>query len=108
MKRKTTELEKKLIQDGWRLHNKVYEGKKSEKTSAYIYAKEEGAFVKILQLNPKREEIIKVAINNIDLHTLTHETVQFINKIWLDLKQYATNLCLPKEPIPQELLESQE
>lgn len=39
MKRKLTELEKKLIENGWYLESKTYYGKHSDKVLNYIYRK---------------------------------------------------------------------
>lgn len=59
MKRKTTELEQRLINNGYRLTKKQYGGRKSEKTLFYVYEKGE-QFVK---LDYKRENVLSLGIS---------------------------------------------
>lgn len=82
MKRKITELEKKLLNNGWKLSTKHYEGKHSERTWFYEYTKYmnyEGELfgVKVI-IDPKRNHIIDYGIENL-------------------IKDYASVLCFNSE-----------
>ena len=69
MNRKITELERKLIRNGWLLTQKYYEGKHSERTWCYEYYKtmncDGDLFGAIVIINPKRDTILDYGIHNI-------------------------------------------
>ena len=60
MKRKVTELEQRLINNGYRLTKKEYGGRKSEKTICYDYEKGD----QFVRLDYKRENILSLGITN--------------------------------------------
>ena len=60
MKRKVTELEQRLINNGYRLTKKEYGGRKSEKTLSYHYEKGD----QFVRLDYKRENILCLGITN--------------------------------------------
>ena len=60
MKRKITELEKLMIDNGWILFYKTYTGKYAKRVSSYVY-KRNGISV---SLNPKRNDYISIEIPN--------------------------------------------
>lgn len=64
MERKTTELEQKLLKNGFELTQKKYTGKHSERIASYLYTK--GCLFVVL--TPKRNEIIDygvIPLNNV-------------------------------------------
>ena len=70
MKRKTTDLEKNLIKKGFKLIQKNYAGKHSEKTASYIY---KGIYTPYLMItnidviiiiNAKRDKILNIGITD--------------------------------------------
>lgn len=67
MKRKTTDLEQRLINNGYRLTTKEYGGRKSEKTLCYIYEKGE----QYVRLNYKRNMVLSLGISNYSCKRLT-------------------------------------
>lgn len=80
MKRKTTELEQRLIEKGYYLSHKSYGGRKSEKTLSYIYVNK-NAFVK---LDNKRTSVLDYGILNYHAMELTRMELQGIT-IALDM-----------------------
>ena len=67
MKRKVTDLEQRLINNGYRLLVKYYGGKKSEKTIAYLYVKGD-AFIR---LDQTREKVLSCGLRNVNVDYLT-------------------------------------
>ena len=64
MKRRTTELEERLISANWKLVSKSYYGKKSQKVLSYTYQKDYGDFTANVILSPKRDKILCKEISN--------------------------------------------
>lgn len=68
MKRKVTELEQKLINDGWCLTTKRYTGKHSQKILCYEYHKtsdlrnDNKTYDLFIQLDQKRSQIVKYGV----------------------------------------------
>lgn len=67
MKRKTTELEQTLINNGYRLSHKQYGGRHSEKTLSYYYVKGE----QFVRLDYKRENVLSYGLLNQSFNELT-------------------------------------
>lgn len=67
MKRKTTELEQRLINKGYRLSHKQYGGRHSEKTLSYYYVKEN----QFVRLDYKREMVLSLGLLNYQCRELT-------------------------------------
>lgn len=106
MKRKTTNLEQRLINDGWCLSLKRYTGKHSQKTFCYEYSKNIDDQEHIIVLNPKRTNVVKFGIANVHIDFVSKETLANIHQLYLELKEFVETL---KTPEPREdLLESDE
>lgn len=58
MERKTTELEQKLIANGFELTQKKYKGKHSERIASYLYTK---GYLFVV-LNPKRDMVLDYGV----------------------------------------------
>ena len=67
MKRKTTTLEQRLINSGYRLSHKQYGGRHSEKTLSYYYVKEN----QFVRLDYKREMVLGLGLLNYQCRELT-------------------------------------
>lgn len=67
MKRKITELEQRLIDNGYRLSHKQYGGRKSEKTLSYYYVKQD----QFVRLDYKREQVLSLGLLNYHCQELT-------------------------------------
>ena len=111
MKRKVTELEKKLLADGWQLSIKAYKGKHSEKVDYYEYTKIFNETPSYIQITPSREKISDYGIisRSVVVNIYVLENIKDkINKLY----EYVENLDNPpKEPINvpnSELDEKQE
>ena len=96
-KRKTTQIEEKLIEDGWYLKSKSYSGKNSEKTDFYDYTKnvefeENFAFAAIVRLDSKREKVINIGIPNINVDNLTRDKLDDIHLRFEYLQTYIQKL----------------
>lgn len=94
MKRKTTELEQKLINDGWCLTIKRYTGKHSEKTHCYEYHKTSDlrnngkSYEQIIELDQKRSQIVNYGIANIQINYLDREELDLIRFLFLELRHF--------------------
>lgn len=80
MKRKTTDLEHKLIEKGYYLSHKTYGGKKSQKTLFYYYTNK----TSFIKLDSKREKVVSYGLLNYHAMELTEMELQGI-KIVLDM-----------------------
>ena len=94
MKRKITDLEQKLINDGWCLTIKRYTGKHSEKTYCYEYHKISDirnngkSYEQVIELDQKRSQIVNYGIANIQINYLDREELDLIRFLFLELRHY--------------------
>ena len=104
MKRKITDLEQKLINDGWCLTIKRYTGKHSEKTHRYEYHKISDirnngkSYEQIIELDQKRSQIVNYGIANIQINYLDREELDLIRFLFLELRHYVGRLTKVEEP----------
>ena len=104
MKRKTTELEKKLLEDGWCLTIKRYTGKHSEKIHCYEYHKTSDlrnngkSYEQIIELDQKRSQIVNYGIANIQINYLDDAELTLIRFLFLELRHYVERLTKVEEP----------
>lgn len=98
MKRKVTDLEQKLIIDGWCLTIKRYEGKHSEKIHCYEYHKTSDirnngkSYEQVIQLDQKRSQIVNYGIANIQINYLDDDELMLIRFLFFELKKYVQGL----------------
>lgn len=94
MKRKITDLEQRLIIDGWYLAIKRYTGKNSERTFCYEYhklsdiTKDGKSFEQVIKLDQKRSQIVDYGVRNIYLHYLNDQEMCFVRFLFYELKHY--------------------
>lgn len=104
MKRKVTDLEQKLINDGWCLTIKRYTGKHSEKTHCYEYHKISDirnngkSYEQIIELDQKRSQIVNYGIANIQINYLDRDELDLIRFLFLELRHYVERLTKVEEP----------
>ena len=104
MKRKITELENKLIEDGWCLTIKRYTGKHSEKTHRYEYHKTSDirnngkCYEQVIELDQKRSQIVNYGIANIQINYLDREELDLIRFLFLELRHYVERIIKVEEP----------
>ena len=102
MKRKITELENKLIEDGWCLTIKRYTGKHSEKTHRYEYHKTSDirnngkCYEQIIELDTKRSQIVNYGIANIQINYLDRNELDLIRFLFLELRHYVERITIRK------------
>ena len=110
MKRKITELEQKLIDDGWYLNVKRYTGKHSEKIETYEYHKTSdlrhngNSYDQIIKLDQKRSQIVNYGINNLVIEWLDNDELMQIRFLFLELRHYVERLT--KEEETNEVVEN--
>ena len=98
MKRKITELEQKLLDNGWCLAIKRYTGKHSEKTHCYEYHKTSDitnngkSYEQVIQLDQKRSQIVNYGIANIQIDYLDDDELMLIRFLFFELKKYVQSL----------------
>ena len=109
MKRKITDLEQRLINDGWCLTIKRYTGKHSEKTLCYEYHKTSDlrnngrTYEQIIKLDQKRSQIVNFGINNVQVDFLDDEELTFVRSLFVILKLYVERLTNNNpEPLTNE------
>ena len=94
MKRKVTDLEKKLIENGWYLAVKRYTGKRSEKTLCYEYQKtsdlknDNKVYDLFINLDQKRSQIVKYGIKNLFIERMTEEELTIVRFVFLELRKF--------------------
>ncbi len=108
MKRKITEIEQKLIEDGFQLKLKRYTGKHSEKSYCYEYTREYENRTHVVILNSKRDNVIKYGIDDIHIEFVDKEELKELHRHFFLLKHYVETVLLgltyeEKEIDPMEL-----
>lgn len=93
MKRKTTELEQKLIKKGLELESKVYSKKDNKKIDKYIY----GGVIELeriqclvqpeVELDPKREKILDIRMRIYNDY-INKDILDMINEEYNELTHY--------------------
>lgn len=89
MNRKITELEQRLINNGYRLSHKQYGGRHSEKTLSYYYVKND----QFVRLDYKREQVLSLGLTNYQCRELTRMECEGIR-----LKLYNIEQDIHREP----------
>lgn len=103
MKRKITDLEQKLINDGWCLALKRYSGKHSDKTLCYEYHKTSDlrnngkTYEQIIKLDQKRSQIVDYGIRNVVIDFLNDQELCLIRFLHLELKHFVEKVS-KREP----------
>lgn len=103
MKRKITELERKLINDGWCLALKRYSGKHSDKILCYEYHKTSDlrnngkTYEQIIKLDQKRSQIVDYGIKNVVVDFLNDQELCLLRFLHLELKHFVERVS-KREP----------
>ena len=103
MKRKITELEQKLLDNGWYLANKRYTGKRSEKTLCYEYQKtsdlrnDNKVYDLFINLDLKRSQIVKYGVANLFMERMGSEELMIVRFLFLELKHYVERVTTYKD-----------
>lgn len=98
MKRKITDLEQKLIDDGWYLNLKRYFGKHSEKIECYEYEKTSDlrnngkTYDYFIELDQKRSQIVKYGIKNLFLEKMSEDELTLVRFLYLEIKHFVERL----------------
>ena len=114
MKRKITDLEQKLINDGWCLAIKRYTGKHSEKTHRYEYHKTSDirnngkSYEQVIELDQKRSQIVDYGIKNIGVEFLNSNELTFLRALYLMLDLYVKKLGSPTHLIMKPISKEKE
>lgn len=103
MKRKITELEQILLNDGWYLISKSYKGKHSEKTDFYDYKKclpydKDLGLDSVVRLNADRTKVINYCIPNVNVAEMTKEQHEELHCRFNFLQDYVRKLLAHEEP----------
>ena len=87
MKRNITELESKLLDNGWKLLYKTYKGKKSQFVWSYVYAKAYPDYNAKLVLDAKRTKTLDLFVSNKPNEYLNVLDLQELEQRYDDLKR---------------------
>ena len=101
MKRRITELEQKLINDGWILTSKSYTGRHSEKIESYDYTRVFNDALSFIKLTPNRKNIIDFGFSN-GITIITSVTLGKITAKLRELFNYVESIDNPPEKEQQE------
>ena len=105
MKRKNTELDQKLIENGWYLTNKRYTGKHSEKTQCYEYVKtsdlrnDNKTYDLFILLDTKRSQIVNYGIKNVSFDYLGEIELCSLRFLHLELRHFIERLTQVDKPL---------
>lgn len=94
MARKITELEQKLLDDGWKLTIKHYTGKHSEKSFCYEYHKTSDlrnngkVYDLFIYVNKKRSQIVKYGVKNLTFQYMGDDELTLVRFLFLELKHF--------------------
>lgn len=105
MKRKVTDLEQKLIKDGWYLTTKRYTGKHSQKILCYEYHKtsdlrnDNKTYDLFIQLEQKRAQIVKYGIANLFMEQMSEDELTLVRFLFLELRHYVERLTEKEKPL---------
>ena len=83
MNRKITELEQRLINNGYRLSHKQYGGRHSEKTLSYYYVKND----QFVRLDYKREQVLSLGLTNYQCRELTRMELEGLKLRFYNIEQ---------------------
>ena len=98
MRRKITELEQKLINDGWCLAIKRYTGKHSEKILHYEYHKKSDlrndgkSFDLFINLDQKRTQIVKYGVLNLTIQQMSEDELTIVRFVFLELRHFVERI----------------
>ena len=92
MKRIITDLETRLLEGGFHLKNKVYEGKHSEKIKSYLYLKDMRACVYVVELDKTRNHIINYSFRNYSVHEYSKGILEGLEEVLTHLKTYLDSI----------------
>lgn len=95
--RKTTELEKKLENDGWSLNHKTYDGAHSRKTKRYVYYSQDYHW--FIELDVKREKVVSYGFLNVILPYFWWTLFELYKEDMKNLKNYIDSLSNNEEPV---------
>ena len=87
MKRKTTDLEIRLNENGYKLSHKTYVGKKAEKVDEYIYLKNEGITLYQVSVNRTRTEITSYSFINRGFYVYNKESIELLQAIYSEFTE---------------------
>lgn len=110
MKRKVTELEQNLIDDGWCLTTKRYTGKHSQKILCYEYHKtsdlrnDNKTYDLFIQLDQKRSQIVKYGIANLFVERMSSDELMIVRFLFLELRHYVERLTKENDDVIGTLL----
>lgn len=82
MKRKTTDLEIRLNENGYKLSHKTYIGKRAEKVDEYIYLKTEGLTLYQVSVDRTRTQITNHSFINRGFYIYTKESIELLKGIY--------------------------
>lgn len=105
MKRKITDLEQKLLDNGWQLTNKNYTGKHSEKIECYEYHKTSDlrnngkTFDLVIKLDQKRSQIVDYGVKNVYLHYLNDQELCLVRFLFLEIRHFVERITKEKEKL---------
>ena len=105
MKRRVTEIESKILNDGWCLTIKRYTGKYSQKILCYEYHKtsdlrnDNKTYDLFIHLNQKRSQIVKYGIKNLFIEEMTSEELTIVRFLFLELRHYVERLTEKEKPL---------
>lgn len=84
MKRKTTDLEIRLNENGYKLSHKTYVGKKAEKVDEYVYLKKDGTTTYQVNVDRTRTHITNYSFTNRAFYVFNSESIDLLQALYID------------------------
>ena len=84
MKRKTTDLEIRLNENGYKLSHKTYVGKKAEKVDEYVYLKTDGTTTYQVNVDRTRNTITSYSFTNRAFYVFNGDSIDLLQALYID------------------------
>ena len=84
MKRKTTDLEIRLNENGYKLSHKTYVGKKAEKVDEYVYLKKDGITTYQVNVDRTRNTITSYSFTNRAFYVFNSDSIDLLQALYID------------------------
>jgi len=84
MKRKTTDLEIRLNENGYKLSHKTYVGKKAEKVDEFVYLKNDGTTLYQVNVDRTRNRITSYSFTNRAFYVFNSDSIDLLQALYID------------------------
>lgn len=87
MKRKTTDLEIRLNENGYKLSHKTYVGKKAEKVDEFVYLKTDGTTTYQVNVDRTRTHVTSYSFTNRAFYVFNGDSIDLLQALYIDFSE---------------------